>query len=122
MEKHYYHITTPNKALNILKNGLKCNEEGEIFLFENKTLRVKEEYRSDYERLGLKTEIVVVEHIARNQVFLKDIVMLEIDSKGLYGELIQDKVGEATSEFQWIVKQPLIAPEFIEEFGHYHLD
>lgn len=122
MEKYYYHITSPKNALNILKNGLKCNEDGDIFLFENKTLRVKEEYRADYEKLGLRTEIVVADHIARNQIFLKDIVMLEIDSRGLHGEFIQDNVGEETSKFQWIVKQPLIAPQFIAEFGRYHLD
>lgn len=110
MEKKYYHITHPKNIKSVLKDGLRANEEGKIFLFENKSI--------SYPSKGGGTAVVyVADHIAQNQIFLEKYAMFEISSEGIDGDLINDNVAEMGSSFQWIVKQPIISPEYIEPFG-----
>ncbi len=103
----YYHISKPDKKtiISILSNGLKANEDGEIFLFENKSI-------SFY-----GTKNYVADQIAQNQVFLKKYSMFEIDSEGLNIEVINDNVGEFSSQCQWIARQPVIEAKHINFFG-----
>ena len=103
----YYHITNPSNKDSILKDGLKCNEEGEIFLFENKSIKIDNSihYVSDL--------------IAKNQIFLTEYAMFEIDLKGIEQPLINDNVAETSSSLQWIAKQPIIKLEHINFFGYY---
>jgi len=103
----YYHITERDIALvdKILEEGLKADDEGQIFLFENLQFKINDVVNK------------VSDHIAKNQVFLDEYAILEIDSKGFNSELIQDNVGEFTSRWQWILQQELIEPEFISFYG-----
>ena len=103
----YYHITAKENLPKILKEGLKANEEGEIFLFENKSIRVNSVVNT------------VADCIAHNQVFLEQYVMFEIANEGITSELINDNVGELTSSLQWIAKQPLIELKHLEFYGYY---
>lgn len=103
----YYHITEIELIDSILKEGLKANEDGEIFLFENKSIRVNNVVNT------------VADCIAMNQIFLDEYVMFEIDSKGISLELINDNVGELSHKQQWIAIQPLIEPNYISVFGIY---
>jgi hypothetical protein len=105
----YYHITKIDLITVILTNGLKANEEGEIFLFENKSLQHPE----------TKVINTIADTIAKNQIFLEEYAMFEIDAKGINVELINDNVGEISSIFQWIVKQPVINKEHIILFDIY---
>lgn len=110
VERKYYHITDPKNIQSIRENGLKANEEGNIFLFENKSI--------GYPTKEGKTAIVyLADHIAQNQIFLKKYAMFEISSKGIEGELVNDNVAEIGSNLQWIAKQPIILPEYIRPFG-----
>lgn len=110
MEKYYYHITDPKNVKNIIKEGLIANEDGDIFLFENKSIGTPIGE-------GKMKIICVADHIARNQVFLEKYAMFEISADGIEGDLIKDNVCEITAELQWIVKQQRIAPEYIKPFG-----
>jgi hypothetical protein len=103
----YYHISKPDKKtiISILSNGLKANEDGEIFLFENKSISI----------FGIKN--YVADQIAQNQVFLKKYSMFEIDSEGLNIEAINDNVAEVSSQYQWIARQPVIEAKHINFFG-----
>ncbi|OAE94001.1 hypothetical protein [Flavobacterium psychrophilum] len=103
----YYHITTKDKMQPILKNGLIANECNEIFLFENKSIKHKE--------TGITNN--VSDCIAKNQLFISEYVMFEIDSKGFETELINDDVAELTSTEQWILKQSKIDKKYINVFG-----
>lgn len=105
----YYHITEDDRKTlkSILRKGLKCNIEGEIFLFENVSISFN----------GVKNN--VADMIAANQLGLSRFTMIEIDSEGLNTELIKDNVAELSSDYQWILKQPLILPEFIKYVGTY---
>lgn len=109
--KLLYHITAKNfeNARSILKNGLKCNEEGQIFLFENKSIIVN----------GSSVENCVSDCIAAGQLGVKSYSMFEIDSKGLYSDLIPDEVGEFTAKLQWYILQEKIEPKYISILGHY---
>ena len=103
----YYHITAKKNLSTILKEGLKANEEGEIFLFENKSI------------VANSVVNTVADCIAHNQVFLDEYVMLEIANEGITSELINDNVGEISSSVQWIAKQPLIEVKYLEFYGSY---
>ena len=109
MKKYYYHITeNDDKIINsILSNGLTCDEEGNIFLFENKSIK------------GYDVVNTVADCIANNQIFVKEYAMFEIDSKGITSELIQDEVAELTYKLQWIAKQQKIESKYIDLFNIY---
>jgi len=101
---YYYHITDVKTAFTILKKGLKANEEGDIFLFENVSFT--------WGSQGIRN--TVADSIAENQIFLKEYAILRVNSKGITGEVINDNVGELSSPFQWIVKQPLIEAKYLK--------
>ena len=114
MEKtiKYYHITKKSikTRRSILEKGLLCNEFGEIFLFENKSI--------GFEQQGFKPiRNYVADIIAATQIFVKEYDMFEIDLKGIVSELVPDNVAEIPSSFQWIVKQNKIQPEYIQLYA-----
>ena len=103
----YYHITDKNNLSTILREGLKANEEGDIFIFENKSVVFNSVVNT------------VADCIAYNQIFLDEYVMIEIALEGIVSDIINDNVGEASSDLQWIVKQPLIEPKYLSFYGYY---
>lgn len=104
MGKTYYHITDPKNIDNILWEGLRANEDGEIFLFEDKGIINR-----------LTNQIIsVADHIALNQVGLSEYAMFAVDADGVEGELEPDNVGEASARCQWIARQSIIQPDYIE--------
>jgi hypothetical protein len=101
----YYHITRVTNVESILKNGLKSNEDGELFIFNYGVIEFKGvEYYAD-------------ELIADRQLGLKEFALFEIHPKGITSELINDNVAEITSSLQWIVQQDVIAPKHLEWLG-----
>jgi len=107
MKKKYYHITNCENAVSILTNGIKCNEDFEIFLFDD----------VGYKFLGYTS--TVANHIAKNQIFLDKYAMFEIDAKGITGHIENDNVAEITAKWQYILKQDIIKPEYINFYGCY---
>lgn len=105
----YYHITKNDLATiqSILKNGLRCNSEGEIFVFENKRIVLN----------GITNTVADI--IAQNQVFLNEYVMFEIDKKGIISKIKNDNVGEISSGQQWYFKQPFINKKYIQIYGEF---
>lgn len=97
----YYHITSPENVESILKNGLKANEQGEIFIFQ-------------YAKITTNGVVNFADDcIAYNQVFLEKYARVEINPEGISVPLIHDNVAEPTNECQWIVKQERINPEYL---------
>lgn len=105
----YYHITNTEKKTieSILKNGIQCNSEGEIFVFENRIIGVNNVINT------------IADIIAENQIFLNEYVMFEIDEKGFNEELINDNVGEFGSNLQWYIKQAVIDKKHIQFYGKF---
>jgi hypothetical protein len=97
----YYHITSPENVESILKNGLKANEQGDIFIFQY----------AKFTKNGIVN--YVDDYIANNQKFYEKYARIEIDPEGISVPLINDNVGESTSKFQWIVKQERINPDYL---------
>ena len=102
-----YHITNMENLESILEEGIKCNADGEIFVFENKSIHCN----------GITN--FIADMIARNQIFLKEYIMIEIDENAFESELIPDDVAELCHKQQWYVKQEIIAPEFLNHYGTY---
>lgn len=106
--KELYHITDPKNKEAIQREGLKANA-GKIFLFEDISFK-PEWYKEPY---------CVADHIALNQVGLKEFAMFKVGMNGIKGLLMPDDVGEMCSKWQWYVEQDRIEPEYIEYVGIY---
>ena len=99
-----YHITDTKNAYSIIHNGLKANENGDVFLFENKSVM----------KITYKDYIPVADVIAVEQLFLDKYMMFEVDVSGL--ELSTDDVGELTASIQYIYRGDISADR-ITPFG-----
>ena len=123
MEDYYYHITDPNNALNIMQEGLRANDSGLIFLFENKGIALK---FNPIEENGKLVRRMLMRHvsddIAINQIGLNEYVMFQISAEGITSELIPDDVDEYGAIYQWKVKQNAIEPQYIEVCGLFRTD
>jgi hypothetical protein len=106
----YYHITRNDQQTlqSIRDNGLRANEQGEIFLFENRAFSLN----------GVVN--YVADHIANNQIFADEYIMFEVNSKGIT-TLEREDIGEfpARLGLQWIAKQLVIEPKYIKPHGVY---
>lgn len=123
----YYHITAPKNIDSILENGLRANADGDIFLFENKSIirpysifiDENREWKMDESK---KSIALVADIIAMGQVFLDEYAMFEVAREGIDSDMIPDNVAEESKNFQWIAKQPVISPQFINLFGVYEVE
>lgn len=114
METYYYHVTSKENAPKILKEGLKANKDGEIFLFSPNDFYAQlciEDYKG--QQAIVRRWRAIGNKIAKDECFLENYVTLMIDSKGINIEPIADDVAEDTAKYQWIVKQPVIESKFI---------
>lgn len=93
MVKTYYHISPIDNKKSIISNGLKCNEDGETFLFDT---------------------LSQAKYISINQVFLDEYSLFKIDYKGIEVEPKRDMVMEMGADSQYIIKQTSIKPQFIK--------
>jgi hypothetical protein len=98
IRKVYYHLTAQENESSIYNLGIQANEDGMIFLFENKLLTTK------------SASMLVGDSIAYNQVNLSEYDIWEVSSKGIHGKIEQDCVGELTAPYQYILHQPVIKP------------
>jgi hypothetical protein len=101
--RKYYHITPFENYKNILREGLKANPLGEIFVF-------------DTNHRG------IIEYASINQLAITHCALFEIDANGITGEIEDDNVGEYTSQYQKIIHQDLIKPEFLRIFITYRVE
>ena len=108
-KKYYYHVTDVKNVKKILAKGLKGTTKP----------------RNRGETLACSTIFVLsssdedfAASIARKQIWpCQDIdayAVIKIESKGITGPIVEDICGEMTTEdWQWMVQQPLISPEFL---------
>ncbi|MEI6697081.1 MAG: hypothetical protein WCO13_13565 [Bacteroidota bacterium] len=101
----YFHITKPEFAETIKKNGLKANSDGYISLCTE--LFMTEFY---HDTLGCITDIIA------DQVYEMDkYILIEIDPKGIKADLVSEiKTSDITENFQKRINQSEISPEFIK--------
>lgn len=112
-ERYLYHITDPENIMSILLGGLNCNDDGEIFLFEDKMMEC-------ICSSGI-TRRYVADMIAECQMGLKKFAMFRIDTKGIKTELVKDDVAEICAKHQWIAKQKKIYPSYITYAGTHYI-
>lgn len=116
----YYHITHKKNVSNIIKNGLLANTDGDIFLFENKSIITIGIAKNSQNKWVLgRIKRTIADNIALNQIFIEEYAMFKIDAHGITSHLTNDNVAELGSEFQWIVKQPKIDKRYVSLFGYY---
>ncbi|MFD2589080.1 hypothetical protein ACFSQJ_19300 [Croceitalea marina] len=93
--KIYYHITALGNIDKIKAQGLKSNDSGEIFVVD---------------------DINVVNSIAFNQLGIFEYGLFKIHEKGIK-KVVKDNVAEHTSDNQFIIKQDVIKPQYLEFLG-----
>lgn len=91
-EKIFWHITEKENLESILKNGIKANEDNEVFLLDDREIQYPLHTQSFY----------VSKFVAFNQLFLDEFVIFAVDVEGL--ELESDDVAELTAKYQYIYK------------------
>lgn len=100
----YFHITQPERVETIKKEGIQSNDEGDIYLIIEKG----------------KTNLIgwnsIFDLVAAHQLGMDEYILITIDGSGVTGDLILDNVGEYTSPYQRVLKQPRIDPEYLLEF------
>lgn len=108
----YYHITKKENAFSIAFEGLKSNENGEIFLFSDWTMTTRRNNKT----------VLICDLIAKNQLFLDEFIIYEINPKGIKGEIKTDNVGELTFKNQWIIIQNAIPKSYVKFIGERSID
>ena len=92
-EKIFWHISKKENLESILKNGIKANEDNEVFLLDEKEVTIKCKFDKPF---------LVSKFVALNQLFLDEFVIFAVDVEGL--ALKPDDVAELTAPFQYIYK------------------
>lgn len=92
-EKIFWHITQKENLESILKNGIKANDENEVFLLDDREVVIK---------CKCDKPFLVSKAVALEQLFLTEFVIIAVDVEGL--ELLPDDVAELTAPFQYIYK------------------
>lgn len=99
--KIYYHVTAIKNIDIIKKNGIKADKEGYIFVFTNAKC---------------------AEEIATNQCGLKKVALFMIDSRGITGKVIKDRVAEFTSHYHRIIIQDKISKRYVQFHHSWEID
>ena len=94
MVRRLYHISPIENLESIKKNGLRLNDDGELFLYDETDIK--------YYMFGT---FKVSELIACNQLGLKDYIVVEVEVE--MDDLIGDDVAEITREYQYISYEPI---------------
>lgn len=102
-EKIFWHISEKENLESILKNGIKANEDNEVFLLDDREIQYPLHTQSFF----------VSKFVALNQLFLDEFVIFAVDVEGL--ELEPDDVAELTAKYQYIYKGD-ISPERIKGY------
>ncbi|MPL56807.1 hypothetical protein SDC9_02297 [bioreactor metagenome] len=92
MKKVYYHICSTDNAEKISQEGLVCDDEGHIFVFDN---------------------LSIADSLNNNQLGHPKFSIIQIDSKGIFTELVLDNVSEFTASSQYICKQNKIESNYL---------
>ena len=101
-----YHITSINNIENIIEGGLKPNNDGYVFLFENATIPYCEGFYKRGDWSPIMREYDVQNIIAKNQLFLSEYALFEVEVDGL--DLMVDYCKEETYIYQKKVKAHII--------------
>lgn len=99
--KFYFHVTAIENIDTIKKNGLKANEEGHIFVF---------------------TDQKVAQEIAVYQCFLNKVALFMIDSRGITGKVIRDRVTEFVASYHRIIIQDKISKQYVRFHHSWEID
>lgn len=99
---YFYHITTPENWAKIQKEGLKADENGEIFALTTN-----------------KPEIV--DYVAINRMGITDIVIIRFNpcNAGIVtpGKIENEDAGKSTAPYQRIICRNIIRPSLLEKNG-----
>lgn len=115
------HITPTANIDKIMDEGLKANADGEIFVFEDGGLFIPTFKVVDGKPTANRKSEYIGDLIAKNQIFVEEYALISIDPEGIEVELEPDNVAEFSAKFQWIIKQPIILPEYLTFEGVYKI-
>lgn len=103
MPKHYFHLTSIENTEKIIRDGIRSDEDGYIYL------------------MNINSKVVQY-HIAINQVFIDQYALFKINERALNAVVEKDNVAEITSKYQCRVKQNLIPTNEISFMGEFDAD
>jgi hypothetical protein len=113
MKTKFYHVSHIDNAWPIALTGLEANEEGEIPVYDTWWISPPGDPNA---------RVVVGDMISLKQVGSGEYIIVEIDPRGIRGELIPDDGGDVAARFQFIVKQKQIARSYCKVVGRRKVD
>jgi len=113
MKTKFYHVSHLDNKNSIASTGLKANEDGEILLYDTWALTL---------RRDPKARVVVGDFIALKQIDCKEYIVVEIDPRGIFLELIPDDGGDMAARYQFILKQKQIDRSYCKVLGRRKVD
>ncbi len=96
-----YHVTARENVPSILAQGILANDRGLIFTI---------------------TDPRLAEGIAITQIFELAYAVIRVRPEGIRGRVTDDRVAEFSAPWHRVVRQPRIAPEFLELVGEYRTE
>ena len=99
---YYYHVTEVENVDSILKNGLKADEEGLIYVYDT--------YSVDLEGV----DIFLSDIITLGQLGYKKYAVIKVNAEPYRKYAKPDNVGELCASYHRILKVKIIKPEDIE--------
>lgn len=100
-QRLYYHVTSIKNIDQIKKNGLKADKDGLIFVFTNQ---------------------IVTDEIAVKQLGLTKAALFKIDSQGITGKVVQDRVAEFTASYHRVIIQEKILKRYVHFLRSWTID
>ena len=104
MSEIFYHVTEAKNVKSILKDGLKCDNDGYIYLLTE--LDIQETIYGIW--------VFLPDIISTEQIGIKKYSLFQIYSEGITSEIEDDNVGELVSEFQKRINQKIIHTDYIK--------
>ncbi len=124
MKEFYMYIADPKSVKNIMKEGLRADENGVIDLLATHRLTatatlIEYPFTQNETEYEVKTTVLICDDTARKKG-LKKYTLLRISRDGIKTEPMPATGKALFSEYVWKIKQPLIEPRYITVMGSFH--
>lgn len=110
----YYHLTSPKNYERIIKEGIRSKDVNRMSSMgtSDRIWSIESDSPLIWNQIGYSQLGIGVKNL--------QIVVLEIDSKGIKGEITSEEINEFTSPLHSVINQTHIEPKYIKPIGYFN--
>lgn len=110
----YYHLTSPKNYRRIIKEGIRSKDVNRMSSMgtSDRIWSIESDSPLIWNQIGYSQLGIGVKNL--------QIVVLEIDSKGIKGEITSEEINEFTSPLHSVINQTHIEPKYIKPIGYFN--